>query len=46
MTSHPDPAAEACIACGGDDLLPHLHVAGELRDAGLIPTTDQFGTRE
>jgi SAM-dependent methyltransferase len=36
--------AEACTACGGGDLVPHLAVAGELGDAGLIPTTDQFGT--
>ena len=40
----PAITAEACTACGGDDLVPHLAVAGELGDAGLIPTTDQFGT--
>jgi SAM-dependent methyltransferase len=40
----PELTLEACAACGGDDLVPHLRVAGELGDAGLIPTTDQFGT--
>ena len=40
----PAITAEACTACGDGDLVPHLAVAGELGDAGLIPTTDQFGT--
>jgi SAM-dependent methyltransferase len=40
----PAITAEACAACGGDERVPHLRVAGELGDAGLIPTTDQFGT--
>jgi SAM-dependent methyltransferase len=44
MASDPHPAAETCAACGGPDLRPHLRVAGELGDDGLIPTTDQFGT--
>jgi hypothetical protein len=34
----------ACAACGGTDLEPHLQVAGEMGDQGLIPTTDRFGT--
>jgi SAM-dependent methyltransferase len=34
----------ACAVCGGGPLEPHLRVAGELGAAGLIPTTDQFGT--
>jgi SAM-dependent methyltransferase len=33
-----------CAACGGPDLRPHLRVAGDMGDQGLIPTTDQFGT--
>jgi SAM-dependent methyltransferase len=37
-------AAEPCAACGGYDLRPHLAVAGERGEAGLIPTTDRFGT--
>ena len=40
----PEISAQACAACGGHDLVPHLRVAGELGDAGLLPTTDQFGT--
>lgn len=36
--------AEPCAACGGTDLQPHLQVAGETGDDGLIPTTDRFGT--
>ena len=38
-----EPSAR-CAACGGDDLEPHLRVAGEAGEAGLIPTTDRFGT--
>lgn len=34
----------ACAVCGSAELEPHLRVAGELGAAGLIPTTDQFGT--
>ena len=30
--------------CGGTGLRPHLRVAGEAGDEGLIPTTDRFGT--
>jgi SAM-dependent methyltransferase len=33
-----------CTACGGALLLPHLRVAGEAGENGLIPTTDSFGT--
>ncbi len=33
-----------CIACGGSGLERHLSVAGEMGDAGLIPTTDRYGT--
>lgn len=40
----PAITGEACAACSGDDLVPHLRVAGELGDTGLVPTTDQFGT--
>lgn len=36
--------AGSCAACGGGDLQPHLRVAGETGDAGLIPTTDRFGS--
>jgi hypothetical protein len=32
----PAITAEACAACGGHDPVPHLRVAGELGDAGLI----------
>jgi SAM-dependent methyltransferase len=44
MASDPDPVAETCAACGGAELRPHLRVARARGDAGLIPTTDQFGT--
>jgi SAM-dependent methyltransferase len=33
-----------CAVCGSADPRPHLAVAGDAGDAGLIPTTDQFGT--
>jgi SAM-dependent methyltransferase len=33
-----------CTACGSRGLTPHLRVAGEMGDQGLIPTTDSFGT--
>jgi SAM-dependent methyltransferase len=35
---------DRCAACGGDELRPHLRVAGKLDDQGLIPTTSRFGT--
>jgi SAM-dependent methyltransferase len=37
-------AGAACVACGSTDLEPHMSVAGEMGDQGLIPTTDRFGT--
>jgi SAM-dependent methyltransferase len=33
-----------CAACGAAGLVPHLKVAGDAGPAGLIPTTDRFGT--
>src|SRR5580765_7736004 len=33
-----------CSACGRSRLAPHFPVKGSAGDAGLIPTTDQFGT--
>jgi SAM-dependent methyltransferase len=33
-----------CAVCNSQDLEPHLAVAGDMGDSGLIPTTDQFGT--
>lgn len=33
-----------CAACGAIGLVPHLEVAGDPGPAGLIPTTDRFGT--
>jgi SAM-dependent methyltransferase len=35
---------EICAACGSDRLIPHMQVAGEMGEEGLIPTTKQFGT--
>jgi SAM-dependent methyltransferase len=35
---------ETCAACGDDALTPHLRVAGQAGDEGLIPSTDRFGT--
>src|SRR4051812_12824099 len=35
---------ETCAACGGEELVSHLRVAGEAGEAGLIPTTDGLGT--
>jgi SAM-dependent methyltransferase len=35
---------ETCAACGSDRLAPHLKVAGQAGEEGLIPTTDRFGT--
>ena len=37
-------AAAVCAACGASGLQPHLRVAGDMGDQGLIPTTDAFGT--
>jgi SAM-dependent methyltransferase len=37
-------AEKRCVACGAPGLVAHLRVAGETGPAGLIPTTDQFGT--
>jgi SAM-dependent methyltransferase len=34
----------ACAACGSERLTPHLDVAGQMGEDGLIPTTDRFGT--
>jgi SAM-dependent methyltransferase len=36
--------ANVCAVCSSEDLQPHLAVAGDAGDAGLIPTTDAFGT--
>lgn len=33
-----------CAACGAEALRPHMRVAGEMGEQGLIPTTDRFGT--
>ncbi len=33
-----------CVVCGSARLRPHLRVAGPAGEAGLIPTTDRFGT--
>ena len=38
------PGGTICVVCKNDRLLPHLQVAGEMGDQGLIPTTDRFGT--
>lgn len=40
----PGPLANECAACGSRTLIPHLKVAGDAGDAGLIPSTDRFGT--
>src|SRR5947209_1157122 len=34
----------SCAACGSQVLEPHMAVAGEIGDRGLIPSTDRFGT--
>jgi SAM-dependent methyltransferase len=34
----------ACAVCGSTDVEPHLAVAGDMGNAGLIPTTDRYGT--
>lgn len=33
-----------CVACGERALQPHLRVAGDMGEQGLVPTTDRFGT--
>ncbi|MHB8658686.1 MAG: class I SAM-dependent methyltransferase [Solirubrobacteraceae bacterium] len=38
------PASSVCAACTATVLLPHLRVAGGIGDAGLIPSTDRYGT--
>jgi SAM-dependent methyltransferase len=35
---------DRCAACGSDDLVAHMEVAGQMGPEGLIPTTDSFGT--
>jgi len=35
---------ETCAACASAALAPHLTVAGDTGERGLIPTTDRFGT--
>jgi SAM-dependent methyltransferase len=35
---------DQCAACGARDLRPHLRVAGDAGDEGLIPTTDRYGS--
>jgi SAM-dependent methyltransferase len=52
VTQHEGPSApgtgrqrrHGCAACGERDLRPHLRVRGEMGSAGLIPTTNEFGT--
>lgn len=34
----------SCAACTSPDLVPHLRVAGDAGPAGLIPSTDRYGT--
>jgi SAM-dependent methyltransferase len=36
--------SSTCTVCASPDLRPHLQVAGDAGDQGLIPTTDRFGT--
>ena len=38
------PGATNCAVCNSQRLLPHMQVAGDMGDQGLIPTTDRFGT--
>lgn len=35
---------QLCNACGSSRIVAHLHVAGEMGEDGLIPTTKEFGT--
>lgn len=35
---------QRCSACGSQELRPHFRVSGEIGEAGLIPTTKEFGT--
>ncbi|WP_205696647.1 class I SAM-dependent methyltransferase [Conexibacter sp. SYSU D00693] len=44
MSSAAVTSATACSCCGAADLRPHLAVAGEMGEQGLIPTTDAYGT--
>ncbi len=44
MSATAAAAVEPCAVCGNTDMHPHLAVAGEMGEAGLIPTTDAFGT--
>lgn len=39
-----EQTAKVCAVCASEDLRPHLAVAGDAGEAGLIPTTDRFGT--
>lgn len=39
-----DAAVPRCAACASTVLVPHMQVAGDAGEAGLIPTTDRFGT--
>ena len=34
----------ACAACASTVVVPHMQVAGEIGAAGLIPSTDRFGS--
>lgn len=38
------PVSAACAACASTVLVPHMQVAGDAGEAGLIPTTDRFGS--
>jgi SAM-dependent methyltransferase len=38
------PRTAVCAACAGEELVPHLRVAGDLGPDGLIPSTDRFGS--
>ncbi len=44
MSATAAAAVEPCAVCGATELRSHLDVAGDMGDAGLIPTTDAFGT--
>lgn len=39
-----DPRTDRCAACGGERLQPHWQIRGFTGRAGLIPTTDEYGT--
>jgi SAM-dependent methyltransferase len=34
----------SCSACAATTLVPHMRVAGDMGEEGLIPTTDRFGS--